>query len=50
MKKNNTCPKSSKGSKTRKRSITIGMDLGDKSSHYWVTDGDDQERDEAEIW
>jgi hypothetical protein len=40
MKKNNTCPKSSKGHKTHKRSITIGMDLGDKSSHYYVTDSE----------
>ena len=36
MKQNNTCPKSSKRSKARKRSITIGMDLGDKTSHYYV--------------
>jgi transposase len=48
MKKNNTCPKSSKRkktgrktrSKTRKESFTIGMDLGDKTSHYYVTDCD----------
>lgn len=36
MKQNNTCPKSSKRSKARKRSLTIGMDLGDKTSHYYV--------------
>jgi transposase len=40
MKKNNTRPKSPKGHKARKRSITIGMDLGDKSSHYYVTDSE----------
>jgi transposase len=40
MKKNNTCPKSSKGNKARKRSITIGMDLGDKTSHYYVLDSE----------
>ena len=40
MKQNNTCPKSSKGNKTRKRSITIGMDLGDKTSHYYVLDSE----------
>ena len=42
MKKNNTSLKSPKGNKTRKRSITIGMDLGDKSSHYYVTDSEGQ--------
>ena len=42
MKKNNTCLKSPKGNKARKRSITIGMDLGDKSSHYYVTDSEGQ--------
>jgi hypothetical protein len=40
MKKNNTCTTSSKGHNARKRSITIGMDLGDKSSHYYVTDSE----------
>ena len=40
MKQNNTCPKSSKGNKARKRSITIGMDLGDKTSHYYVLDSE----------
>jgi transposase len=40
MKQNNTCPKSSKRSKARKRSITIGMDLGDKTSHYYVLDSE----------
>jgi len=40
MKKNNTCPKSPKRSKTRKRSLTIGMDLGDKTSRYCVLDSD----------
>src|SRR5580698_6016338 len=42
MKKNNTCLKSPKRSKNRKGSITIGMDLGDKSSHYYVTDSEGQ--------
>ena len=40
MKKNNTCQQSSKGNKTRKRSLTIGMDLGDKISHYYVLDSE----------
>ena len=40
MKKNNTCQQSSKGNKTRKRSLTIGMDLGDKTSHYYVLDSE----------
>jgi len=40
MKQNNTCPKSLKRSKARKRSITIGMDLGDKTSHYYVLDSE----------
>jgi transposase len=40
MKKNNTCLKSSKRSKTRNRSITIGMDLGDKTSQYYVLDSE----------
>ena len=40
MKKNNTCQQSSKGNKTRKRSLTIGMDLGDKISHYYVRDSE----------
>jgi transposase len=40
MKKNNTCQQSSKGNKARKRSITIGMDLGDKTSHYYVLDSE----------
>ena len=40
MKKNNTCQQSSKGTKTRKRSLTIGMDLGDKTSHYYVLDSE----------
>jgi transposase len=40
MKKNNTCLKSPKGNKTRRRSLTIGMDLGDKTSHYYVTDSE----------
>jgi transposase len=40
MKQNNTCPKSSRRSKARKRSITIGMDLGDKTSHYYVLDSE----------
>ena len=42
MKKNNTRLKSPKRDKSRKRSITIGMDLGDKSSHYYVTDSEGQ--------
>ena len=42
MKKSNTCPKSSRRSKTRKRLITIGMDLGDKTSHYYVMDSEDE--------
>ena len=40
MKQNNTCQQSSKGNKARKRSITIGMDLGDKTSHYYVLDSE----------
>jgi len=41
MKKNNTSRQSSKrGQKTRARSITIGLDLGDKSSRYCVLDND----------
>src|SRR5580704_13900379 len=40
MKKNNTCLKSPKRSKTRQRSITIGMDLGDKTSRYCVLDSE----------
>jgi transposase len=39
MKKNNTCQQSSKrGEKARKGSMTIGMDLGDKTSRYCVLD------------
>ena len=40
MKQNNTCPKSSKRKKARKGSWTIGMDLGDKTSHYYVLDSE----------
>ena len=40
MKQNNTCPKSSKRKTIRKGSFTIGMDLGDKSSHYCVLDSE----------
>jgi transposase len=40
MKKNNTCLKSPKRNKTRKRLLTIGMDLGDKTSRYCVLDSD----------
>src|ERR1700735_2987359 len=40
MKKNNTCPQSPKRSQARKRSITIGIDLGDKTSHYYVVDSE----------
>ena len=37
MKKNNTCPQSSKGQKKAPSGpITIGMDLGDKTSRYCV--------------
>ena len=39
MKKNNTRQQSSKGDrKARKGPITIGMDLGDKTSRYCVLD------------
>ncbi len=40
MKQNNTCPKSSKRKRIRKGSLTIGMDLGDKTSHYYVVDSE----------
>ena len=41
MKKNNTCQQSSKrGKKARKGSMTIGMDLGDKTSCYCELDKD----------
>jgi transposase len=40
MKQNNTCPKSSKRKRIRKGSFTIGMDLGDKTSHYYVVDSE----------
>lgn len=40
MKQNNTCPKSSKRKRVRKGSWTIGMDLGDKTSHYYVLDSE----------
>jgi transposase len=41
MKKNNTCQQSSKrGKKALKGSMTIGMDLGDKTSRYCELDND----------
>jgi transposase len=57
MKKNNTSPKSSKRkeigrktrSKTRKESFTIGMDLGDKTSHYCVIDCDGERVRESTV-
>jgi len=49
MKKNNTCPKSPKRSKNRQRSITIGMDLGDKTSHYCVLDSEDEMKREGTV-
>jgi len=42
MKKNSTCLKSPKRNKSRERSITIGMDLGDKTSHYYVLDSEER--------
>ena len=42
MKKNSTCPQSPKGgaqAPAREGSLTIGMDLGDKTSRYCVLDG-----------
>jgi transposase len=40
MKKNNTCQQSSKRrGKARKECLTIGMDLGDKTSRYCVLEG-----------
>lgn len=39
MKKNSTCRRSPRrGSKARRREMTIGMDLGDKTSRYCVLD------------
>ena len=38
MKKNNTSLKSPKGNKTRKRSITIGMDLGEDKKQPLLCD------------
>lgn len=39
MKKNSTCRQSPRrGSKTRRQTMTIGMDLGDKTSRYCVLD------------
>ena len=41
MKKNSTCPQSPRrGTKTRRQGMTIGMDLGDKTSRYCVLNGD----------
>jgi transposase len=40
MKQNTTGPKSSKRKRIRKGSLTIGMDLGDKTSHYYVVDSE----------
>jgi len=41
MKKNSTCPQSPRrGTKTRRQEMTIGMDLGDKTSRYCVLNGD----------
>jgi transposase len=39
MKKNSTCQQSPRrGTKTRRRAITIGMDLGDRTSRYCLLD------------
>ena len=39
MKKNSTCRQSPRrGSKARQQAMTIGMDLGDKTSRYCVLD------------
>ena len=41
MKKNSTCPQSPRrGTKARRQEMTIGMDLGDKTSRYCVLNGD----------
>src|SRR5580698_4738235 len=49
MKQNNTCPKSSKRKRNRQGSLTIGMDLGDKTSHYYVVDSEDEMKREETV-
>jgi hypothetical protein len=51
MKKNITTRQSPRqATKARHKPITIGMDLGEKTSRYWaLNDGDDEESDDGKI-
>ena len=49
MKKNNTTPRSRKGTARKAGPITIGMDLGDKSSRYCVLEENGEVQAEASV-